>query len=126
MKGFKLITIFLGVMLWVLGFHAATFAKTTSTKINKSKAGKDMRYVKQNPGGTFDGKGKRRTTVQGGTGTKPSQAAQPKSVYKPPAALSMKSVDHIKVPPTSTSRSSSSSSSSRSSGSKPYSSLSKK
>ena len=126
MKGFKLITIFLGVMLWVLGFHVAAFAKTTSTKINRSKAGKDTRYVKQNPGGAFDGNGKRTTTVQGGAGTKPSQASQPKSVYKPPAALSMKSVDHIKAPQQSPSRSSSSSSSSRSSGSKPYSSLSKK
>ena len=126
MKGFKLITIFLGVMLWVLGFHAAAFAKTSSTKIHKSKAGQNMRDVKQNHGGTFDGNGKRTTTVQGGTGTKPGQAGQPKSVYKPTAAPSMKSVDHLKVPPTYTSRSSLSASSSKSFGSKPYSSSSKK
>jgi len=116
MKGFKLITIFLGVMLWVLGVHAAAFAKTYCANINRSKAGKDTRYVKQNPGGTLGGRGKGTTAVQGGTGTKPSQAGQPKSVYKPPAAASMKSVNHI----------TSSSSSSRSSGNKPYSSSSRK
>ena len=126
MKGFKLITIFLGVMPWVLGFNAATFAKTTSTKIHKSNVGQNMRYVKQNPGGTFYGNGKRTTGVQVGTGAKSSQAGQPKSVYKPPAVSSMKSVNHIKSQPPYASRSSSYSSSSKSSGSKPSSSRSKK
>ncbi len=115
MKGLKLITIFLGVTLWVLGFHAAAFAKTYCANINRSKAGKDMRYVKQNPGGTFGGRGKGTTAVQSAAGTKPGHAGQPKSVYKPPAAPSIKSVNHITP-----------SCSSRSSGSKPYSSSSRK
>ena len=140
MKGFKLITIFLGIVLWVLGFHAAAFANSNSTKINKSNVGKEMRYVKPNHGGTFDGSGKRATAVQGVAGTNPVHAAQPKSVYKspaaplykppgaplykPPAASPVKTVNHIKVPSPSRSGSSLSSSSSRSFGSKPYSSSS--
>ncbi|MFZ0946038.1 MAG: hypothetical protein WB930_12515 [Syntrophobacteraceae bacterium] len=126
MKGFKLITIFLGVMLWVLGFHAVAFAKTSSTKIHKINAGQNMRGVKQNHAGTFYGNGKRTTTVQGSTSTKPSQTVQPKSVYKSPASPSIKNVDRFKSAPPYTSRSSLYSSSSKSSGGKPSSSRSKK
>jgi len=120
MRYFKLITVFAGVMIWVLGFHAASFAQTSNNKINNSKAGQDMRDVKQNPGGAFDGYGNRTTPVQGSSGAKPSAAGQPKSLYKPAAARTMKSVDHTKVPAPSTNRSSSPSrsSSSGSSGSK--------
>ncbi|MGA2402784.1 MAG: hypothetical protein ABSG91_13950 [Syntrophobacteraceae bacterium] len=104
MRSFKLITVFLGVMLWVFGFHATSSAQTSSSKINNSKVGRDMRDVRQNPAGTFDGSGKRTTTSQGVSGTKPSPVGQPKSGYKPPAAHSMKSVDTTPVPPPSSSK----------------------
>jgi len=115
MKYFKSITIFLGAMLLVFGFHGASSAQTGSGKINNSKVGQNMRDVKQNAGGTFDGYGKRTTPVQAGTSkTKASPVGQRKSDYKPAGAHSMKSVDTARVPSPSTSKSSGGKSSSSS------------
>ena len=106
MRAFKLTAIFLGIIIWILGFHAASFAQTSNNKINNSKVGQDMRNVQQNPGGTFDGYGKNvAQPVRGSSGPKANQGVMHNQDFHHAAAPTMKSVDHANVPSPVTTRS---------------------
>jgi hypothetical protein len=103
MKRFRIIALSVGAVLWVLGVHAHSFAQTNNSKINNSKVGQDMRDVKVDAPGTFDGSARRTTggqgtAVQGHSGQKESLVGQSSTVIHPPASKSMKSVDTAKVP----------------------------
>jgi len=86
MRCFRLITISLALVLWVLGFYATSSAQTDNTKIDNSKAGQDLRNAQGNPpGAAMDGNGKNiPQPVQGSSGTKPSMVGHKASEFKEP------------------------------------------